>query len=76
MEKTPDDNYNKWTAKRIAAVIALVITALLFVGLVVSAAIDPTGNIFRMFLFLVILVPILAWILLWLWGIHSGRNSS
>ena len=72
-----DDNshdYNKWPAKRVAAVAALIFTGLMLLGLVLSAIFDPAGHIFGFFLFMVIFVPIIAWVLLWLWGIHSGKG--
>lgn len=66
-----------WTFKRIAACIALALIALLFVLLLVSAAVaTPQSNqFFRVCLGLIIAVPIAAFVIIWMHSRISGGRA-
>ncbi len=63
-DKTP------WTPKRIAAIIAIVLLAGMYLFTLYAALTARPGadSLFRASLAMTIGVPILLWILLWAWG--------
>ena len=63
------------TKQRIAAIIGLVLTFALLIGLVLSALFDQSGRLFQAFLFASIGVPILYWIYIWLYGRMTGKKT-
>ncbi len=68
-----ESRYSK--KQRIAAIIGLVLTFALLIGLVLSALFDQGGRLFQAFLFASIGVPILCWIYIWLYGRMTGKKT-
>ena len=71
------DNKAPWTAKRVAAVIGIVLLAGLYVLTFVSALIgtESVGRLFRFSLGMTVAVPIFLWIFIWCVGKMSGRHN-
>lgn len=67
----------KMTPKRIAAIVALVFLAVLYIGTFVVALVYPpgAGNLFGVCLMATIAVPLLAWIYIWLYGQMTGKKT-
>lgn len=67
----------KMTPKRIAAIVALVLLAALYIGTFVVALVYPpgAGNLFGLCLMATIAVPLLAWIYIWLYGQMTGKKT-
>ncbi len=72
-EKDP----NKWTLKRIAAVIGIVLLLAMYVAAFVSAigGFPGADTLFRASLGLTIGVPLLLWVLIWCIGRFTGTDS-
>ena len=66
-----------WTAKRIAAVIGIVLLVALYVLTLVSAFLgtDGAGRLFRFSLGMTIAVPIFLWILIWCVGRFQNKRN-
>ena len=66
-----------WTAKRIAAVIGIVLLAALYVVTFISACIgtESAGKLFRFSLGMTIAVPIFLWIFIWCVGRFRNGHS-
>ena len=66
-----------WTAKRVAAIIGIVLLAGLYVLTFISALIgtESSGRMFRFSLGMTIAVPIFLWIFIWCIGKLQGRHS-
>lgn len=66
-----------WTAKRIAAVIGIVLLAAMYVVTFISALIGtPTaGQLFRFSLGMTIAVPIFLWIFIWCIGKFTNKRN-
>ena len=85
-QKTPDqevlnqESVQKkypWTAKRIAAIIGIVLLVALYVLTLVSAFIgsEGTGRLFRFSLGMTIAVPIFLWIFIWCIGRFQNKRN-
>lgn len=67
----------KWTAKRVAALLAVVLLAALYLITFFVAVFAPTeaGNIFAVCLMGTIAIPLLAWIYIWMYGRMTGKET-
>lgn len=67
----------KWTVKRIAALTAVVLLAGLYVVTFFVALFYPmdAGNLFGACLIATVLVPVLAWIFIWIYGQTTGKET-
>lgn len=67
----------KITPKRIAAIVALVLLAALYIMTFVVALVYPpgAGNLFGACLMATIAVPLLAWVYIWLYGQTTGKKT-
>jgi len=71
------DDKKKWTPKRIAAIVALVLLAALYLVTFIVSLLSPTGggSLFGVCLMAIIGVPVLAWIYIWLYGQMTGKKT-
>ena len=69
------DNKDKWTFKRIIALIGVILCAFFVIATLVAAIADPTGVIFRSFLIVTIALPIALWIFLWPYGAMTNKHT-
>lgn len=76
-ESGSEKTKGKMTPKRVAAVIALVLLAALYIMTFVVAIVYPpgAGNLFGVCLMATIAVPLLAWIYIWLYGQTTGKKT-
>lgn len=73
----PKEKKGKTTPKRIAAIVALVLLAALYIVTFLVALFYPpgAGNLFGVCLMATIAVPLLAWIYIWLYGQTTGKET-
>ena len=66
-----------WTAKRVAAIIGIVLLVALYILTLVSALIGTefSGRLFRFSLGMTVAVPIFLWIFIWCVGRMRGRHN-
>ncbi len=71
------DKKHPWTLKRIAALLAVILLAGLYVLTLIFAVAGFEGarELFMACLFLTIAVPILTWLMIWLIGALQGRHT-
>ena len=64
-------------AKRIAALIAIILLAALYVVTLLVAIFDQSasGNLFKICLICTVVVPVLAWIFIWIYGQMTGKKT-
>ena len=69
-DKTETTGKSPWTAKRVAAIIGIILLAGLYLLTFISALIgtDSSGRLFRFSLGMTIAVPIFLWIFAWCIG--------
>ncbi|MGN0432041.1 MAG: hypothetical protein ACI4EQ_06760 [Lachnospiraceae bacterium] len=67
----------KMNAKRIAALIAIILLAALYVVTLIVAIFDQSasGNLFKICLICTVVVPVLAWIFIWIYGQMTGKKT-
>lgn len=67
----------KWNAKRIAALTAVVLLVAMYVITLVAAIFDASasGILFRACLIGTIVVPVMAWGFIWLYGQMTGKKT-
>ncbi len=67
----------KRTAKQIAALVAVILLAALYIVTLVVAIVDPTasGKWFVGCLVCTMAVPLLAWIFIWIYGETTGKKT-
>lgn len=70
-------NKKKKTVKQIVAMTAVVLLALLYVVTLVLAIFDPSqsGRWFLISLICTMLIPLLAWIFIWIYGETTGKKT-
>ncbi|MCR4689779.1 MAG: hypothetical protein K5739_00325 [Lachnospiraceae bacterium] len=61
--------------QRTAAMVGILLILCLIAGLVISAFLNPGGQVFYAFLFCSIACPILLWIYIWLFGKLTGKKT-
>ena len=67
----------KWTPKRICAILVIVLLVSMYIATLVVAIVWP-GNgakLFAMCLLVTVIVPIVAYIYLWLYGTITGKRT-
>lgn len=72
-----NNSANKWTAKRIAAIIGIVLLVGMYVALLILAFIFP-ANSFELFITAVggtVGITILIWLMIWVIGLFTGRHT-
>ena len=71
------DGRSPWTAKRVAAIIGIILLVALYVLTFVSALIgtESAGRLFRFSLGMTVAVPIFLWIFIWCIGKMSGKHN-
>lgn len=72
-----NNSANKWTPKRIAAIIGIVVLVGMYIALLVLAFIFP-ANSFELFITAVggtVGVTILIWLMIWVVGFFTGRHN-
>ena len=71
------DGRSPWTAKRVAAIIGIVLLVALYVLTFVSALIgtESAGRLFRFSLGMTVAGPIFLWIFIWCIGKMSGKHN-
>ena len=67
----------KWNAKRIAALTAVVLLAAMYVITLITAIFDASasGVLFRACLICTIVIPVMAWGFIWLYGQMTGKKT-
>ena len=67
----------KWTPKRICAILIIIFLVLLYVITLVVAIVSPKdgGRLFAMCLLATIVVPIVAYIYIWIYGNITGKKT-
>ena len=67
----------KWNAKRIAALTAVVLLVAMYVITLIAAIFDSSasGILFRACLICTIVVPVMAWGFIWLYGQMTGKKT-
>ena len=76
-DKTETAGKSAWTAKRVAAIIGIVLLAGLYLLTFISALIgtEASGRLFRFSLGMTIAVPIFLWVFIWCIGKLQGRHN-
>lgn len=72
-----NNEVNKWTAKRIAAIIGIVALVGMYIALLILAFIFP-ANSFELFITAVggtVGITILIWLMIWMIGLFTGRHT-
>ena len=71
------DGRSPWPAKRVAAIIGIILLVALYVLTFVSALIgtESAGRLFRFSLGMTVAVPIFLWIFIWCIGKMSGKHN-
>lgn len=72
-----EEKKSKWNAKRVAALVAVVLLVALYVVTFFVALFAPveSGNVFAVCLMGTIAIPLLAWIYIWLYGRMTGKET-
>ena len=67
----------KWTAKRIVAIIAIVLLVGMYVGTFFVALFYPAdaASLFGACLMATVVIPVLAWVFIWLYGQITGKET-
>ncbi len=72
-----EDKKTKWTAKRIAALVAVVLLVALYLVTFFVAVFAPveSGKIFAVCLMGTVAIPLLAWVYIWMYGKMTGKET-
>lgn len=72
-----EDKKTKWTAKRIAALTAVVFLVALYLVTFFVAVFAPaeSGDVFAVCLMGTVAIPLLAWIYIWMYGKMTGKET-
>ena len=72
-----NDKDNKWTPKRICAILIIIFLVLLYVVTLIVAIISPKdgGRLFAMCLFATVVVPIVAYLYIWMYTKATGKKT-
>lgn len=75
-QKTEEKKY-PWTAKRVAAVVGIVLLVAMYLITFISACIgtESAGRLFRFSLGMTIAVPIFLWIFIWCIGRFQNKHN-
>ncbi len=68
---------NKWTPKRICALLVVILLVMMYLVTLFVAVIWPgnSAKLFAMCLLVTVIVPIVAYIYLWLYGTLTGKRT-
>ena len=68
---------NKKTVKRVAALLAVVLLAAMYLITLLAAIFDTSaaGSLFRICLICTVAVPLLSWVFIWLYGQTTGKST-
>ena len=71
------ENKNKWTPKRICAILCIIFLVLIYLGTLIVAIFAPEagGKLFAMCLFATVIVPIVAYIYIWIYTQITGKKT-
>lgn len=72
-----ENKNSKFTPKRIAALIGVILLAALYIVTLLVAIFNPgeSGRLFQACLVATIAVPVLLWIYIWMYGKLTGRHT-
>ncbi|MBQ1849699.1 MAG: hypothetical protein II477_02470 [Lachnospiraceae bacterium] len=76
-DKEHKENKNKWTAKRIAAILGIILLLGLYVVTLIVAIVDrsASGEWFMICLIATVTVPLLIWIYTWMYGMLTNKHT-
>ncbi len=68
---------NKWTPKRVCAILVIIFLVFIYVATLVVAIVWPGngGKLFAMCLFATVVVPIVAYIYIWIYSKITGKQT-
>ena len=71
------ENKNKWTPKRICAILCIIFLVTIYLGTLIVAIFAPEagGKLFAMCLFATVIVPIVAYIYIWIYTQATGKRT-
>jgi uncharacterized membrane protein len=71
------DNKNKWTPKRICAILCIIFLVMIYLGTLIVAIFAPEagGKLFAICLFATVIVPIVAYIYIWIYTQITGKRT-
>jgi len=72
-----NNNEKKWTPKRICAILIIIFLVLLYVVTLIVAIINPDdgGRLFALCLFATVVVPIVAYLYIWMYTKITGKKT-
>ena len=72
-----ENNKNKWTPKRICAILCIIFLVMIYLGTLIVAIFAPEagGKLFAMCLFATVIVPIVAYIYIWIYTQITGKRT-
>ena len=77
MDASSEKKTKKFTGKRIAALIGVILLALLYLATLITALFDTTQAhvLFRMSLIATFAIPLLIWVYIWMYGKLTGKHT-
>ncbi|MCR4793091.1 MAG: hypothetical protein K5871_10080 [Lachnospiraceae bacterium] len=71
------ENRNKWTPKRICAILVIVFLVMIYLGTLIAAIVMPESGskLFAICLFASVVVPIVAYIYIWIYTQITGKRT-
>lgn len=71
------ENKNKWTPKRICAILCIIFLVMIYIGTLIAAIIMPESGsrLFAICLFATVIVPIVAYIYIWIYTQITGKKT-
>ena len=71
------ENKNKWTPKRICAILCIIFLVMIYIGTLIAAIIMPESGsrLFAVCLFTTVIVPIVAYIYIWIYTQITGKKT-
>ncbi len=71
------ENKNKWTPKRICAILCIIFLVMIYIGTLIAAIIMPESGsrLFAICLFATVVVPIVAYIYIWIYTQITGKKT-
>ncbi|MBP1586731.1 MAG: hypothetical protein ILP17_13710 [Lachnospiraceae bacterium] len=71
------ENKNKWTPKRICAILCIIFLVMIYLGTLIAAIVMPESGsrLFAICLFATVIVPIVAYIYIWIYTQITGKKT-
>lgn len=71
------ENKNKWTPKRICAILCIIFLVMIYLGTLIAAIVMPESGsrLFAICLFATVVVPIVAYIYIWIYSKITGKRT-